>query len=212
MSLLDTIKGAREEAQEAGGLIPAGKKDAAGKKTDAAEADAQSQNSSGFSRRSAARAKPRREAAGSVRMESASKPESQMTKEEKKAAREKRRTEEDLIFDAKRAVLNQMPEYQRSQKIWWGLLIAGIVCTLLAWGVLQQINANNIGQGYGAATAVIMVLAYVLVIGAFIFDLWKVRPMRKAADEQVAGMSKRRMQNLVEEEEARKAAKKAKKK
>ena len=212
MSLLDTIKGAREEAQEAGGLIPAGKKDAAGKKTDAAESDTQSQNSSGFSRRSAARAKPRREAAGSVRMESTSKPESQMTKEEKKAAREKRRTEEDLIFDAKRAVLNQMPEYQRSQKIWWGLLIAGIVCTLLAWGVLQQINANNISQGYGTATAVIMVLAYVLVIGAFIFDLWKVRPMRKAADEQVAGMSKRRMQNLVEEEEARKAAKKAKKK
>ena len=104
-----------------------------------------------------------------------------------------------------------MPEYQKSQKIWWGLLIAGIVCTVIAWGVLQQINANNIGQGYGTATAIMMVVAYVLVIGAFIFDIWKVRPMRKAADEQVAGMSKRRMQHLVEEEEARKAAKKAKK-
>jgi hypothetical protein len=209
MSLLDTIKGAKEEAQEAGGLIATGKKDAS-EKSNAAEADA-SQSSSGFSRKSAARAKPRREAAGSVRVESSSKPESQMTKEEKKAARDKRRSEEDLIFDAKRAVLNQMPEYQRSQKIWWGLLIAGIVCTVVAWGVLQQINANNIGQGYGAVTAITMVVAYVLVIGAFIFDIWKVRPMRKAADEQVAGMSKRRMQRVIEEEEARKAAKKAKK-
>ena len=209
MSLLDTIKGAKEEAQEAGGLIATGKKDAS-EKSNAAEADA-SQSSSGFSRKSAARAKPRREAAGSVRVESSSKPESQMTKEEKKAARDKRRSEEDLIFDAKRAVLNQMPEYQRSQKIWWGLLIAGIVCTVVAWGVLQQINANNIGQGYGAATAITMVVAYVLVIGAFIFDIWKVRPMRKAADEQVSGMSKRRMQRVIEEDEARKAAKKAKK-
>lgn len=209
MSLLDTIKGAKEEAQEAGGLIATGKKDAS-EKSNAAEADA-SQSSSGFSRKSAARAKPRREAAGSVRVESFSKPESQMTKEEKKAARDKRRSEEDLIFDAKRAVLNQMPEYQRSQKIWWGLRIAGIVCTVIAWGVLQQINANNIGQGYGAATAITMVVAYVLVIGAFIFDIWKVRPMRKAADEQVSGMSKRRMQRVIEEDEARKAAKKAKK-
>ena len=209
MSLLDTIKGAKEEAQEAGGLIATGKKDAS-EKSNAAEADA-SQSSSGFSRKSAARAKPRREAAGSVRVESSSKPESQMTKEEKKAARDKRRSEEDLIFDAKRAVLNQMPEYQRSQKIWWGLLIAGIVCTVIAWGVLQQINANNIGQGYGAATAITMVVAYVLVIGAFIFDIWKVRPMRKAADEQVSGMSKRRMQRVIEEDEVRKAAKKAKK-
>ena len=209
MSLLDTIKGAKEEAQEAGGLIATGKKDDS-EKSNAAEADA-SQSSSGFSRKSAARAKPRREAAASVRVESSSKPESQMTKEEKKAARDKRRSEEDLIFDAKRAVLNQMPEYQRSQKIWWGLLIAGIVCTVIAWGVLQQINANNIGQGYGAATAITMVVAYVLVIGAFIFDIWKVRPMRKAADEQVSGMSKRRMQRVIEEDEARKAAKKAKK-
>ena len=209
MSLLDTIKGAKEEAQEAGGLIATGKKDDS-EKSNAAEAYA-SQSSSGFSRKSAARAKPRREAAASVRVESSSKPESQMTKEEKKAARDKRRSEEDLIFDAKRAVLNQMPEYQRSQKIWWGLLIAGIVCTVIAWGVLQQINANNIGQGYGAATAITMVVAYVLVIGAFIFDIWKVRPMRKAADEQVSGMSKRRMQRVIEEDEARKAAKKAKK-
>lgn len=210
MSLLDTIKGAREEAQEAGSLIANGKKDDSEKKN-ASEADSSSQSASGFSRRSAARAKPRREAAGSVRVEGSSKPESQMTKEEKKAAREKRRSEEDMIFDAKRAILNQMPEYQKAQKIWWGLLIAGILCTLLGWGILQQLNANNIGKGFGAASVAAMVLAYVLVIGAFIFDIWKVRPMRKAADEQVVGMSKRRMQRVIEEDEARKAAKKAKK-
>ena len=205
MSLLDTIKGAREEAQEAGGLIPAGKKDTSEKKE---SADSESQSASGFSRRSAARAKPTREAAGSVRVESSSKAESEMTKEEKKAARERRRNEEDLAFDAKRALLNQMPGYETSQKIWWGLLIAGIICTIVAWVILQQLNAQTVGNGYGAASMVIMVLAYVLVIGAFVYDLWKVRPMRRAADEQIAGMSKRRMQRLVDEEAERKAAKK----
>jgi type VI protein secretion system component VasK len=88
------------------------------------------------------------------------------------------------------------------------MLIAGIICTIVAWGVLQQLNAGNVGSGYGVASMAIMVLAYVLVIGAFIYDLWKVRPMRRAADEQVAGMSKRRMQRVLEEEKERKASNK----
>ena len=198
MSLIDTIKGAREEAKEAGSLSTVIKRDA-----DEAELseDGKPKARQAYARKSAANARPAREAASSVRVASSA----PATKEEKKAAREARRTEEDLAYDTKKVLLDEMPGYKRTQKIWWGLLIGGIVFTVIGWGILRGIepteeNADLIAK----STFAIMVIAYALVIGAFIFDLVKVRPMRNQVNEQVEGMTKKRMERVLADHKAQK--------
>ena len=202
MSLLDTIKGAREEAQEAGTLLSSKKDEST---TAAAEGDAPS-TSAGFSRRSTARAKPTREAAGSVR--TSAKSQAEMSKEEKKAAREAKRTEEDLLYEAKKAYLNKSDAYRFTQRVWWGLLGGGMVCSVISFLIMRNMQSNGGNESMATASVVLMVLAYVLIIGAFIYDLIKVRPLRNEANEKLAGMSKKRLNQLIAEEEERKAAKK----
>lgn len=200
MSLLDTIKGAREEAEQAGSLASVRRKDA-----DAASIEDGKAKSQGYARKSAANARPAREAASSVRVASSA----PATKEEKKAAREARRSEEDLAYDTKKALLEQMPGYKRSQQIWWGLLIAGVLCTLIGWGVLRGIEPTESNADFiGKVTLAVMVLAYALVIGAFIFDMVKVRPMRNQVNEQVEGMTKKRMEKALADAQEQKAASK----
>ena len=209
MSLLDTIKAARQEAAEAG-TLPSGSKKADDANTPAAASDEKSK-ANRSRRSSAASARPTRDRAGSVRTTS-DKPKSEMTKEEKRAAREKRREKEDVIADAKRAMLDSMPEYKHTQRIWWGMLIAGIICTLVSWGAIRSAGGEEAAPGGIAVVSIsLMVLAYVLVIGAFIYDLVKVRPLRNKADAKLTGMSQKRMRKYVSEEEARKAAEKEKK-
>ena len=209
MSLLDTIKGARQEAAEAG-TLPSGSKKADDSAGSAATSDEKTKTSRSR-RSSAASARPTRDRAGSVRT-SGDKPKGEMTKEEKRAAREKRREKEDVIADAKRAMLDSMPEYKRTQRVWWGMLIAGIICTLVSWGAIRAAGGEEATTGGVAVVSIsLMVLAYVLVIGAFIYDLVKVRPLRNRADAKLTGMSQKRMRKYVSEEEARKAAEKEKK-
>ena len=209
MSLLDTIKAARQEAAEAG-TLPSGSKKADDANTPAAASDEKSK-ANRSRRSSAASARPTRDRAGSVRTGS-DKPKSEMTKEEKRAEREKRREKEDVIADAKRAMLDSMPEYKHTQRIWWGMLIAGIICTLVSWGAIRSAGGEEAAPGGIAVVSIsLMVLAYVLVIGAFIYDLVKVRPLRNKADAKLTGMSQKRMRKYVSEEEARKAAEKEKK-
>ena len=142
MSLLDTIKAARQEAAEAG-TLPSGSKKADDANTPAAASDEKSK-ANRSRRSSAASARTTRDRAGSVRTGS-DKPKSEMTKEEKRAEREKRREKEDVIADAKRAMLDSMPEYKHTQRIWWGMLIAGII-----WWVLTVPLCAVSGQGIAA--------------------------------------------------------------
>ena len=209
MSLLDTIKGARQEAEEAGTLIGGSKK--AEEAADSAVESGDKSKGARSRRSSAASARPARDRAGSVRT-SADKPKSEMTKEEKRAARQAKRDEEDVIYDAKKAMLEGMPEYKRTQRVWWAMLIAGILCTLASWGLIQIAGGESAGASNVAMFSVgLMVLAYVLVIGAFIYDLVKVRPLRNKADAKLTGMTKKRMRKFAEEEAQRRAAEKEKK-
>ena len=213
MSLLDTIKAARQEAEEAGTLPGAGK----GKDTAESEASTEAEvtttsSATGFSRRSAARAKPTREAASTVHTKASAKDTSKMTKEEKKAAQEERRRDEDLMIDAKRILLDQREDYRRSQRIWWGMLIGGVVLSVLSFVLMQSLQKTEApSQTVAMISAGSMVVAYILIIGAFIFDMWKIRPMRNEADERITSMSKKRMRQMVEADEKRRAEKKAKK-
>lgn len=202
MSLMDTIKAARDEAAEAG-TLPVGKKatEKTVKDTESVEAGT---SAGGFSRRSAARAKPSRVRAGSVHKEGP-KPTSEMTKEERKAKKEEDRQTQDLVYDTKAVILKQMPEYKRTQRIWWACLISGIVLTLVSYGLSRVVTDNGGDSSSTLAMVSIfcMALAYVLVIGAFIYDLVKVRPLRNAANEKLTTMSKKRMKRFLKEESAK---------
>ena len=131
-----------------------------------------------------------------------------MSKEEKKAAREAKRTEEDLLYEAKKAYLNKSDAYRFTQRVWWGLLGGGMVCSIISFLIMRNMQSNGGNESMATASVVLMVLAYVLIIGAFIYDLIKVRPLRNEANEKLAGMSKKRLNQLIAEEEERKAVKK----
>ena len=131
-----------------------------------------------------------------------------MSKEEKKAARGAKRTEEDLLYEAKKAYLNKSDAYRFTQRVWWGLLGGGMVCSIISFLIMRNMQSNGGNESMATASVVLMVLAYVLIIGAFIYDLINVRPLRNEANEKLAGMSKKRLNQLIAEEEERKAAKK----
>lgn len=216
MGLRETIEAAKKEAQEAGGVF-SGKKDADAK----SEAE---EESTGFSRRSAARAKPTTAAASSVRVVSAEdarhgksgKKSSEMTKEERKAERSSVRDAEDRMNMAANALLKQDKEYARTQRMWWILLGVGLGLTVISFGINYMLNrtgADTSGANVLVPVALIsLVLAYVCIIGAFIYDLMKARPIRKRVDAEVKGMTKRRLEQIIREDAEREAAEKAAKK
>lgn len=207
MSLLDTIKGAREEAAEAGTLpgSNASKKE----KADATTTDEAAEGNTGFSRRSTARAKPKREVAGSVR--TASSAAKDMSKEERKAQRKAQQSEDDLRRDVAESILKEQPGYVLSQRIWWGCVIGGMACAAFSWLIMRSLQSNaDGGENLAMFSIGLMVFAYVLVIGAFIYDMVKVRPMRNAASEKVAGLTKRRLQKMADEAAEAEAEKKSK--
>ena len=210
MGLRETIEAAKKEAQEAGGVF-SGKKDADAK----SEAE---EESTGFSRRSAARAKPTTAAASSedARHGKSGKKSSEMTKEERKAERNSVRDAEDRMNMAANALLKQDKEYARTQRMWWILLGVGLGLTVVSFGINYMLNrtgADTSGANVMVPIALIsLVLAYVCIIGAFIYDLMKARPIRKRVDAEVKGMTKRRLEQVIREDAEREAAENAAKK
>jgi hypothetical protein len=194
MSLMDTIKGAREEAAESVSLITRKKDEAEG----AAASEAQSRKQA-YSRASAAGAKPTREVAGTVRNAAEAEP----TKEEKKAKREAKRTEDDERFDAQQVVLKQQPGYKRLTRIWWVLLGVGFAFSLGSFLIVHYLQSNAsspMANTLAAASMVMMVAAYLFIIGAFILDFVKIRPMRNAARDTVSGASRKRLRRIIDED------------
>lgn len=210
MSLMDTIKAARAEAEEAGTLPSKKAREEAAAAKAQPDAEQEQATSVGFSRRSAARAKPRREAAGSVHV--GEKPASEMTKEEKKAAKQAKREKEDLLIDAKHAVLDSREDYKHTQRIWWLMVGFGLGASVISFVTVQYMQRAGVQSTVLATMAtILMAVAYLLIIGAFIYDIRVVRPLRKQADDKILGMSNRKLKQVIAEDEERKAAKKGKK-
>ena len=199
MSLRETINAAKREAQEAN--APLAKKD----EKDAADEDERS----GFSKRAVTRAKPAREAASGVRVVGASgssrkssgsgKAPVEMTKDEKKRARRERRDEADRRASASQIVLKQIPGYKRSQRVWWGLLGTGFVCTIISW-LLPNLFPQQLNEGttpMGVAVFIMLVAAYALIISAFVYDWRVVRPMRKKAEATTGAMTNKKVTKVL---------------
>ena len=213
MSLRDTIQGARSEVS-----LPAQK----------SKQESASSTKKGVSKKSSANAKPTREKAGSVRTVSAnskktaaamsSLPGAKKTKEQKeaeRAERRKQREQEDYKNQAFQLMLNQNPDYKRTERIWWVLLGIGFVATLvsLALSFLMPVTDGNFGTTSGVASIASLVIAYVFIVASFVFDWVKRRPIRKDVEKKMSGMSNKKLADLFAKERAaeleRNAAKEA---
>ena len=172
---------------------------------------ASGQESGGYTRKGASRAKPARESASSVHVVQvrgghAKKSYEHMTKEEKKEERRRERAENDRLAAASNILMSHDPVYRRRRKIWWALLGAGLASTALAWIFFAALQGVS-----GTPGLISLIFAYVFIIGGFIWDWVKIRPIRRDTDAMVAAMNRKRQQEIIdegyEEEQAKKAEK-----
>lgn len=172
----------------------------------------------GSTRPKSGSAKPASRAGASVRIET---PKSQMSKrqkamaeqtmskEEKKAQRAKERELENAIYTATTVLTNKDEKYKKLRRVWWGLLIAAVVFTVLSWATLAS------GIGGAVLSTVVLVLAYVGIIGALVMDFTVIRKRRNVFRDRVNAMTRKQVDRIIEESYAEKqaddAAKKARK-
>ncbi len=195
MSLMDTIKGARQEIDENGaldnGIVGRMKRD---EDKDAGTAS----SSQKFTRRSASKARPSRKQAEGVRVVNASgksKSKKPKTKEEAKAERRHDREVDDLRYNVSQKILKEREDYQKSRKMWWKFLIVGVVLMVISIGLYMYVSrmGSAAPDWLGIIGLFAMAAAYVVVIAGIIYDWRVIRPMRKDIDTYVHSMSEKRL-------------------
>lgn len=179
---------------------------------------------SGMARKSAASAKPARAAASSVRVVPASSKARRnqaergeslagLSREEKRARRQEARAHDDRVYAASNILMRENPAYAQQRMVWMAFMVVGVVFILIAFALLATVGpqADTTFQimQYGAVG-----IAYVAVIGGFIFDFVKIRPIRNEARSKAEGMTDARLDAVLERgakaQEAKRAAKKEK--
>lgn len=175
----------------------------------------------GMARKSASSAKPAREAAASVRVVKKQKDKlgnthtSGMSKEEKKAQRKAEREEDDQVYNIANMVLQHNELYKKNRRIWWGLMCGGLAFVIISFAIAWAVGSQNATTTSNVLAIAALVLAYVGIFGALIWDFVKIRPIRTQTQDEVRSMSVKRRIKVVEDcnakDEAKEAAKKAKK-
>lgn len=171
-------------------------------------------NLSGMARKSASSAKPARPAAGSVHVVPASSKAkraqaergedlSGLTKEEKKARKAEIRRKEDRVYAASDTLMKEDPRYPSLRRIWWILLVVGMVALVGTWVVLL-INGQQPSEQMGQIQMALLVVAYACIIAALIFDMVKIRPIRNEARATAEGLSEARLNDVLERRSAKK--------
>lgn len=153
-----------------------------------------SEGKKGQTRKSAAKAKPKTRAAASVHVERKEK-----TKQEKKAIKKAARNK-DVALD-REAYNVPTDEYKKLRRIWFGILGLGVV--LLAASLFVQFQMPEMTT----VSIVLIVLAYVAVIGAFIFDKVKINKLRDAYKEELRNTKSKEVRAQVKAEKAEQQAK-----
>lgn len=179
-------------------------------------------SSAGMTRKSPTKAKPVREAAGSVRVVAKKKnPDGStstvgMTKEEKKEVRRAEREEEDVFNTLTNAMLKRDELYTSRRRIWWVFLALGLVFVVASFasgyiGAPDGSNMYDLSTTGGILSVVSLVLAYVFIITSLVYEWMKIRPLRNETQNRIAGLSpKKRRATLAEfyEEDERKRVEK----
>ena len=129
-------------------------------------------------------------------------------KEARKEEKRRQREEEDFRQRGYDLILRSNEKYRRTDRTWWILIGVGfgmtIVSLILVWAF--PADSTNYQTIVGIASVASLVLAYGLIIGAFVYD-WRVRrPVRKAAERKVASYSDKKLAELFEEQRRRENA------
>lgn len=227
MSLRDTLQGAREEiAQQRAADKNLSSRDRSeekgGKKDRSKDEHTEDVASTGFEKRSATRAKPAREAAQGVRVvaagpssRAATKSTSNLTREQRKQQKMEEERNRDRLATATNIVLAKDPLYRKRRIRWWILVIIGLVMTASSFVVLYiaaPVGAStDVSTGWGMFTLVSLILAYGGIIGGLVYDLVRIRPLRRAADDKCRGMSVKRLDAIIKEDIAERRARRRRK-
>lgn len=205
MSLRDTIDGARREAE--GNVVGRPKKEAE-------NLGVGEEEKRGFSRSSAAKAKPSREAAASVRTASKPKQSSSLggaaeTKEEKRERKRREREEQDFRNRAYDILLRSNDDYKRTERVFWIILGAGLALAVISLVCVYLFGQSpDMSSWQGILSVGSLVAAYGFMIASFIYDWAKRRPYRKQTESRVRGLSDKKLLDLLEQERAKETAKK----
>lgn len=202
MSLRDTIVGATKEAREATASLS--------KKDNSEEPERPSY--SAFGRKSAATAKPAREAAASVRV-SGSGSGAPKSKEEKRAERARQREREDIRSRGFEAMLRADSDYHRAERIWWVFLGLGFIATIITLVLSYMVpESRDLNTGVGMISAIMLVFAYFCIFGSVVYSFFKMRPLRKKIEAKVAGMTDKKLNDFYLERQAEYDRKRAERK
>lgn len=191
--------------------------------------DEEEKKTSGIARKSASAAKPAREAAQSVRVVKSSSSKSSgkpgasraastatMTKEQKRAARREEREREDLLAAVANAMMKKDAEYVKRRRLWWVFLAVGLASIFLSFiaGILggSVDSPYNLTSPSGILAVVSLVVAYAAIIGALVYELVRIRPIRNVIMAKAKGLSDKKKRAILEEgyaEDDRRRAEKA---
>lgn len=173
----------------------------------------------GYVRKSAGSAKPARPAAASVRVVPASSKAqraarergenlSGLSKEEKRARKQEIRAQEDRVYAAGQELLKEHELYGGRRRVFWTLLGAGIVAMIVMFILMSTAKDP---ASMSAAQMVVVVVAYACVIGAFVYDLVRIRPIRNECRAVAEGMSDKKLTEFLERKMAENRAEASKK-
>ena len=147
----------------------------------------------GKTRKSAASAKPKSQAAASVVVKAPKKDPKQRRAEEKAARKKAQEQQRELD---RKYYTPDTDRYRKLRKIWWALLVGAVLCTLVSFFFRSQLPD-------GVALAVLLA-AYALIIAAFYIDFSKIRKERRAYQERMLALEEK--QKREEKEAARRNA------
>ena len=173
----------------------------------------QSKPTYGMAKKSAASAKPATRKSGTVRKGSIYKEKApvELTKEEKKAAKKEANAEFDRMNAVANVLLESNEAYNALRRKWWWSIIVGLALAGISWITLRK-NQASPDQTQHLISIVTLALSYVFIIGAMIFDIKKIKPLRNAAADKAKSYSRRKQEEILREAEARKNKKKESKK
>lgn len=149
----------------------------------------------GKTRKSAAAAKPKAQAAASVVVKKAGKTPQERKKQrkaEQKAERKKAQAQQRELD--RKYYTPDTDRYRKLRKLWWVLLVCAILCTLVSF-----FFRANLPEGLSMA---ILLAAYAFIIAAFYIDFAKIRKERMAYQDRMLAIEEQQKREAKAAERA----------
>ena len=133
-------------------------------------------------------------------------------KEEKRERRRLEREEQDMRNRAYDLILRANPEYRQTERVFWIVIGVGFVLAIISLVAAYAFGDQpDMSTWQGVVSVVSLVVAYVLIIGGFVYDLAKRRPIRKKVEAQMRGMNDKKLLEVFEQDRKDQLKKKAEK-